>query len=216
MAVIDVWVVGVDSTTAGMMVEAEHITKAALAKMTAAANAVAATARSNMSSHSLSGATVSAIKVSPPRVISKYLDATAKGMFAQEMTTPSWVRARIPAGQPGGGRFMTWNPLMVTVPKLVTITVGIDHNNVPPFFVGSTFEHGWHSDAGLQPPTQPLAEWALKRGLASTAREAAHIGFIIARNIGQRGYEFGEHHWLSDAWEANKGLVAAASSGFVR
>lgn len=87
----------------------------------------------------------------------------------------------------------------------VQAKVGIRGNTFAP--EGKTFEVGWRSQRGLQPPTQPLADWALRRGLAKTAAQAHRIGFAIARNMGQRGYSFGEFHWLSDAMDSERGAV---------
>jgi hypothetical protein len=216
MPLIEVFVAGVDSASVMVMVEAEHITARAIAKLRSGAELVAATARANMLEHRWHGQTISAIKVSGPRIYSKYFDEGSKGVVAQELSDPSWVRQmRVPAGQPGGGRFMSFD-FSAVIPKFVTFTVGIDHSDVPPFFVGSTFEHGWVSSSGKQPPTEPLAEWALSRGIASSAKDAEHIGFAIARKIGRDGYKFGTFPWLSEAFNMNKDALAASSSGFLR
>lgn len=89
----------------------------------------------------------------------------------------------------------------------VQVKVGIRGNTFAP--EGKTFEVGWRSAKGLQPPTQPLADWALRRGLASDERSAKRIGFAIARKMKTEGYSFGEFHWLTDAAEAERPTVEA-------
>lgn len=86
-------------------------------------------------------------------------------------------------------------------PLLFSVQVGIPHNRVPEFFVGATFERGWKSKNGKQPPVEPLAMWAIARGLADTPSQAKRVGFIIAQNIAKRGYSFGTDKWLTNAWE---------------
>lgn len=95
----------------------------------------------------------------------------------------------------------------VKSPNYVQVKVGIRGNTFAP--EGRTFEVGWHSRKGLQPPTAPLAEWALRRGLASDARQAHRIGFAIARRMKAVGYSFDEFHWLSDAAAAEAPNVQA-------
>lgn len=79
----------------------------------------------------------------------------------------------------------------------VRVHVGIRGNTFAP--EGKTFEVGWRSKRGLQPPTAPLAEWVMRRGIASTPAKAKSVGFAIARSMKRKGYSFGEFHWLSDA-----------------
>jgi len=95
-------------------------------------------------------------------------------------------------------------------PTYVRYSVGIRGRKFVP--EGKTFEVGWRSKKGLQPPTAPLAEWALAKGFASTPAEARSIGYMIAKKIGERpGYEFGEFHWLRDAFAAESpGALATA------
>lgn len=97
----------------------------------------------------------------------------------------------------------------------ISFTVGIPHEQWPAFAVGATFEHGWHSKRGKQPPTAPLAKWAVSRGLVRPGQSAKQVGFIIARTIKKRGYSFGEHHWLRDAWIAQSAAVAATVEHFL-
>lgn len=85
----------------------------------------------------------------------------------------------------------------VRSPMYVSVKVGIRGNTFAP--EGKTFEVGWHSSRGLQPPTAPLAEWAIRRGIAHSPSQARSIGYAIARAQGRRGYSFGEFHWLTDA-----------------
>jgi hypothetical protein len=86
-------------------------------------------------------------------------------------------------------------------PTYVRYSVGIRGGKFVP--EGKTFEVGWRSKKNLQPPTAPLAEWALAKGLADTPAKARSIGFLIAKRIGEKpGYSFGEFHWLKDAFDA--------------
>lgn len=87
----------------------------------------------------------------------------------------------------------------------VRVHVGIRGNTFAP--EGKTFEVGWHSQRGLQPPTAPLAEWAMRRGIAGSPAKAKSLGFVIARSMKHHGYSFGEFHWLSDA--ANDVMMTA-------
>jgi hypothetical protein len=61
------------------------------------------------------------------------------------------------------------------------------------------FQYGWHARKGKQPPTQALEEWVVRRGLASDGTPARRMAYLIARNIKNSGFSFGEFHWLSDA-----------------
>ncbi len=99
----------------------------------------------------------------------------------------------------------------VVSPTEVVVTVG---HHWPPFNpTGYTFEYGWHSQSGRRPPVQPIEDWLNTKGFAArggrpmTSRQAA---FIVARAIGQRGYSFGEDHWLDDAAAEGAGAVVGA------
>ncbi len=212
MPVVDVWVMGIDTAMAGLVVETERITAKATAKMMTVAKLVQGTARINMSQHNDSGDTLRAIKVSQPKIISKFLQGETLSAFSEQQAAPPTIRFR--GRDPATGRFTKLTGSAV-IPKIITITVGIDQADKPAFFVGSTFEHGWQSDAGKQPPVKPLAEWAMRRGIADS-KSARSVGFMIAKTIGQKGYSFGEHHWLSDAWELHKTSAQALTSGFLR
>lgn len=86
-------------------------------------------------------------------------------------------------------------------PTYIRYSVGIKPGKFVP--EGATFEKGWFSKQGKQPPTAPIAEWALRRGLTSKVSSANAIGFIIAKRQGERpGYTFGQFHWLKDAFDA--------------
>lgn len=93
------------------------------------------------------------------------------------------------------------------------ISVGIKPGKFVP--EGATFEKGWRSEKGLQPPTAPFAEWALRRGIAKTKRDARSIGFILAQKQGQRpGYKFDQFHWLKDAFDAERDTALATAISF--
>lgn len=111
-------------------------------------------------------------------------------------------------------------------PTSVSVTVGI-HGGVAP--EGRPLEYGWKSGAGKRPPSSAIEDWltgssqgaailasatgvAVKRNsrgfIASgkSSRVAADdrskvkgLAFVIARNIGKRGFAFGELHWLESA-----------------
>lgn len=88
----------------------------------------------------------------------------------------------------------------------VRYSVGIKGKKFVP--EGKTFEVGWRSKKGLQPPTAPFAEWAIAKGLADTPAKARSVGYILATRFAERarregsGYSFGEFHWLRDAFDA--------------
>lgn len=86
--------------------------------------------------------------------------------------------------------------------NFVRVTVGIHGRTFAP--EGATLERGWKSEKNLQPPSEPLAEWAKRRGLATEANMAA-VGFLIARAMGRRpGYSFGARPWLAPAFESER------------
>ena len=98
-------------------------------------------------------------------------------------------------------------------PTYVRYSVGIRGRKFVP--EGKTFEVGWRSKKGLRPPTAPLAEWALAKGFASTPNEARRVGYMIAKKIGERpGYEFGEFHWLKDAFDAEMPSAMATAMAY--
>jgi hypothetical protein len=101
----------------------------------------------------------------------------------------------------------TVSPPVIT-PGWVDVKVGIQKGTWAP--EGRTFEFGWHSKKGKQPPVKPLAEWALSRGIVGTEREAKSFGFVVARSMKKRGYSFGEFHWLEDAGRDSIPAVVAA------
>ena len=105
----------------------------------------------------------------------------------------------------------------------VGVTIGI-HGGLAP--EGRPLEFGWASSSGKQPPSQPIYEWltgssqganvltsfggsvnrtgegfivGAKSGRTSQESTARGLAFVIARNIGRRGYSFGPLHWLSKA-----------------
>ena len=101
----------------------------------------------------------------------------------------------------------------------VVVSVGL-HGGMAP--EGRPLEYGWKSESGKQPPISAIAEWLTskpglipspnvtrnssgfirRRGtIAAISQEAAvrSLAFVIARNIGRRGYSFGALHWLRDA-----------------
>lgn len=111
-------------------------------------------------------------------------------------------------------------------PGLVTVGVGI-HGGVAP--EGRPLEFGWKSSGGKRPPSSAIEDWltgssqgaailasaagvAIKRNSRGfiTGAKARRVGaddrskvkglaFVIARNIGRRGYSFGALHWLENA-----------------
>lgn len=104
-------------------------------------------------------------------------------------------------------------------PTRVTVSVGIKHTNVPPFFVGATFENGWQSDTGKIPPIEPIARWVIARGIADTPAKGRSIAFAIARRQGEKGYTFGTFKWLSSAYAAVVPILYSELSrrkGFMR
>lgn len=105
----------------------------------------------------------------------------------------------------------------VGVPKVAPVYVDVLVGIQPGEFVpeGRTFEFGWHSRSGKQPPIDALAAWAIRRGLAHDADAARGVGFKIARNMKAHGYAFGEMHWLRDALRDEAPAVMAAVSRFV-
>lgn len=96
-------------------------------------------------------------------------------------------------------------------PTRIMVSTGIHTGDFAP--EGKTFEFNWKSKRGLQPPTDPIAEWAIRRGIANP-KNAKQIGFAIARAQAKRGYSFGEIHWLDDAARASApeivGVIGAA------
>lgn len=108
---------------------------------------------------------------------------------------------------------------VLAFPTRVTVAVGIRHTNVPPFFVGATFENGWGSDTGKMPPIEPLARWAIARGIADTPAQARSLAFVIARKQAERGYTFGTFKWLSSAYAVVQPMIyseLSRSKGFMR
>ena len=108
----------------------------------------------------------------------------------------------------------------------ISVTVGI-HGGLAP--EGRPLEFGWASATGKQPPSEPIYQWltgssqgaavlsaatgaqvnrtskgfivgARAGRLAATDESKARgLAFVIARNIGKRGFSFGPLHWLSKA-----------------
>lgn len=97
----------------------------------------------------------------------------------------------------------------------VSVTVGVHGRTFAP--EGRTFEVGWRSSWGYQPPTDALTPWVMARGLASGEKEAKRVAFVVARAMGARGrrrpkaggYSFGQRHWLTDAWRDMQPVVEA-------
>jgi hypothetical protein len=123
-----------------------------------------------------------------------------------------------------------------TVGNTIGVTVGI-HGGLAP--EGRPLEFGWSSATGKQPPTAPIVEWLTgssqgaavlsaatgaqvnrKKGFivgaragrlaASDESKAQGLAFVIARNIGRRGFSFGPLHWLSKAAAETVGQGKAA------
>lgn len=89
---------------------------------------------------------------------------------------------------------------------LIRVTVGIHSRTFAP--EGATFERGWFSQGGKTPPSEPFAMWAQKRRIAKNPKDAAKIGFLIARKMGERpGYTFGTRPWLGRAYDSEKAMV---------
>ena len=96
----------------------------------------------------------------------------------------------------------------VSVVPHVWVGVGIPHTSAA--YPGAyTFEFGWHSGKGKQPPIAPIMAWAMRRGISSDEEGARQAAFAIARSIGKEGYTFGESHWLDDAAIAGAPAVVA-------
>jgi hypothetical protein len=81
-----------------------------------------------------------------------------------------------------------------------------------------TFHYGWKGKKASQPPTEPLRFW-LKDRFGLSEKDAKHKAFVIARNIGKRGYSSipgGSTPFMRDAARANApaivALVAAAAA----
>jgi hypothetical protein len=102
----------------------------------------------------------------------------------------------------------------LSVPGTVRVGVGVQPGVWAP--EGRTFEFGWHSKSGKRPPVKPLMLWAMERGLASDERTAKKIAFVVARNIGDRGYSFGQSHWLDNAARDTLPAVAATVRTAIR
>lgn len=51
----------------------------------------------------------------------------------------------------------------------------------------------------FRPPTEPLAEWAMRKGLAIDEAEAERIAFAVANVIAERGIE--PRHFMAKAWD---------------
>lgn len=91
----------------------------------------------------------------------------------------------------------------IVSPTFISVNVGLRGNTFAP--EGKTFEIGWHSKKGLQPPVEPFTEWVIRRGIEKDPKKAKHVAYVMARAQGgngdrEEGYSFGERHWLSDAW----------------
>lgn len=97
--------------------------------------------------------------------------------------------------------------------SFVRVTVGIHGRTFAP--EGATFERGWHSEKGLMPPSEPIAFWAMRRGLAKDQKEADRLGFVIARAQGRRGYSFDRRPWLSSAFEAERASVEPTVARYI-
>lgn len=102
---------------------------------------------------------------------------------------------------------------IVYPPALVDVTVGVHGRDFAP--EGKTFEFGWRSKKGLQPPVAPLAEWVMRRGITTNEQAARGIAFAIARKMGRSGYSFGEDHWLDDAAIVEGPLIAATVERYI-
>lgn len=100
-----------------------------------------------------------------------------------------------------------------TTPNFIRVTVGIHARDFAP--EGATFERGWHSEKGLMPPSEPIAFWAMRRGLAKDQKEADRLGFVIARAQGRRGYSFDRRPWLSSAFEAERASVEPTVARYI-
>lgn len=131
------------------------------------------------------------------------------------------------------------SPPLIT-PEAITVTVGIHAGLAPE---GAPLEFGWRSQSGKQPPSEPIYQWLQGSGkgaglLASAGvnvrrnsagfitgsrakriapdqqKAARGLAFVIARNIGRKGYSFGALHWLSGGLEEAKpaimGIIARA------
>lgn len=132
--------------------------------------------------------------------VAKQVQATARGNMAQRHYE-------------GRAEKATTIEVKEFSPVFSRITVGIHGSTFAP--EGKTFEVGWRSERNLQPPVAPLAEWAIRRGLASNERDANRLAFVIARAQGKHGYSFGEFHWLSDAWRGHQAEAEATIASFM-
>ena len=118
----------------------------------------------------------------------------------------------------------------------VAVTVGI-HGGLAP--EGRPLEFGWKSDSGKQPPSEPIYQWLTgssqgaavlssaggsvnrKGGFIVGSRSsrtsdestARGLAFVIARNIGKKGYALGKLSWLS---RAAVETIEAGKSAFLR
>jgi hypothetical protein len=79
-----------------------------------------------------------------------------------------------------------------------------------------TFSYGWHGKSKSQPPTAPLQFWLTDR-FGMSDKEAKHKAFVIARNIGRRGYTKTptKVNFMRDSANANAAAVIALVSAAV-
>ena len=92
--------------------------------------------------------------------------------------------------------------------EIDTVDVGVlDLSNAPH---ARALEYGWKSETGMQPPVEPIAEWALERGIVDDDKSARSFGFAVARKIATEGFSFDKLSWLGDAATASIPAVEAA------
>lgn len=211
-SVVGVFVTGIGPTVAALSLRSTAMVGRATLGLIEAAELVKERAKANMATHHYTGRAESLITVSVPSV-KKGGVAIQAAYDSGDIAAGQALNAQV--GVSRGGSAESGGAIRSSaVPALITVTVGIH----PPAFApeGATFEKGWRSKKGKQPPTEPIALWVLSRGITGDAKEAKHIAFVVARNMKNKGYSFGEYHWLRDAWASEAPMVQATVARFLQ
>ena len=103
---------------------------------------------------------------------------------------------------------------VVDAAQTVHVKVGILPGTWAP--EGNTFEFGWHSKKGKQPPNAPIAEWLMRRGIVSNDSEAKRVAFVVGRKMKEDGYSFGTYRWLDQAAQESMPAVVSAVTVMTR